>query len=57
MPDRALEALAQVPYPRQTLPAGSHDVGHSQLVTLDAHGGIDAASDPRTEGGAEVVRL
>jgi gamma-glutamyltranspeptidase/glutathione hydrolase len=52
----AAQALAAAGWPIRDLPAFDESVGHAQLIRRSPDGEIDAASDPRADGAATVVR-
>lgn len=57
VPEPAHAALARTGLPVRDLPAYDGEVGHAQAIALAPDGGMDAASDPRSEGAAAVVSL
>lgn len=54
VPDDARAALAETSLDPRIVPPHSESLGHSNLIRAVA-GGWDAASDPRSDGSAEVV--
>lgn len=54
VPENAREALVAAGFPLHVVPPHTDDLGHSNLIRVDADG-YSAASDPRSDGSAEVV--
>jgi gamma-glutamyltranspeptidase len=56
VPDHAKRALAATGLPQVDLKELDENVGHAQAITISDEGRLAAASDPRSEGAARVVR-
>ena len=54
VPAEVHEAIAAEGFPLTVVPRYSEDLGHSNLIRITADG-VDAASDPRSDGSAIVV--
>ena len=54
VPGEVHEAIAAAGFPLKVVPPVTEDLGHSNLIRLTADG-VDAASDPRSDGSAIVV--
>lgn len=52
----ARSSLAEVGLPVRALADYDKEASHAQLVTIDRDGRLEAASDPRSEGAARVLR-
>lgn len=60
VPAAVHEAIADAGFPLKVVPPADEDLGHSNLIRLAQEGahaadGVDAASDPRSDGSAIVV--
>ena len=50
--ERAWPALRAAGFEVREVPASTDEVGHAQLLVARPDGGLEAAADPRSDGGA-----